>query len=624
MTKISAEKRMRERGQVLLTGVLALIILLFAAFFLFDVQNIIRGKVKAQTGVDSAALVGANWQRHTLNVLGELNLVKATTVLLSDNLFGIGADKNSFLYVGDGDVNEFNRVDAEQRQGKLRKASDLVSQLQMRTMFIVPMIGFGAAQQAAKNNGVNYNSDFGEAVLYQRNLENGFSDVGDLYRRYREDDYCVRNLYGFPWYKSYTTAMDQILMNDGGTPKGVAVLPNGVFMNQPRIRSDSPMGSWLGRKEFYYALQGADWCYLKNFLDQFSGANPQKWWGTLTVELDNSFPMESEFLPVGVELRSADTGHSYIKSLNTSDTLEKLDLSWKPQDQRLNQIFQEWKDPQYDSSGKPVSGSDIDRKLNPLTAIDWAFFRISPSNDHDFAFWEDYSSEKIDRWNNYLDGTLRTETAYRSGAISRMDIVETPVSLMSTLGGSRTDENKATVADAFRGVGGASAGSIGRTLSRERSVEQVMRYSIPKTYTYAVAKPFGTLSVNGKLEPPFHSGIVLPVFDRSALVPVALEDPGRNMLADFLWYRFLIEYIPALGKVSRVDDVAASLKSDFDWYHTLLRDRADNADWRNNGTNWLYTATAWDEDGNATYWNYSNCNYWPSGGGSPGGPSVLH
>ena len=83
-------KRNGESGQVLLIGMIAMIIILLAVFLLFDLGNVIRAKVKAQNAVDAAALVGANWQRHTLNLVGELNLVKATTVLISDDLFESG------------------------------------------------------------------------------------------------------------------------------------------------------------------------------------------------------------------------------------------------------------------------------------------------------------------------------------------------------------------------------------------------------------------------------------------------------------------------------------------------------------------------------------------------------
>ena len=72
-----------ESGQVLILAVVALILVIIAILLLFDVQTVIRGKVKAQNGVDAAALTGAEWQKHSLNMIGELNLVRAAGTRLA-------------------------------------------------------------------------------------------------------------------------------------------------------------------------------------------------------------------------------------------------------------------------------------------------------------------------------------------------------------------------------------------------------------------------------------------------------------------------------------------------------------------------------------------------------------
>lgn len=70
-----------QGGQVLSFAIIAMVAILIAILFLFDVHTVIRGKIKGQSAVDAAALAGATWQMHTLNLIGELNLIKATTVL---------------------------------------------------------------------------------------------------------------------------------------------------------------------------------------------------------------------------------------------------------------------------------------------------------------------------------------------------------------------------------------------------------------------------------------------------------------------------------------------------------------------------------------------------------------
>ena len=60
MPGFSRRKRRRAGGQVLLLAVLAMIILVIAVMVLFDVQRIIRGKIRVMSGIDAAALTGAD------------------------------------------------------------------------------------------------------------------------------------------------------------------------------------------------------------------------------------------------------------------------------------------------------------------------------------------------------------------------------------------------------------------------------------------------------------------------------------------------------------------------------------------------------------------------------------
>ena len=99
MRKTFRKKNRRSRGQVLILAVLAIVILAVAILVLFDIQRIMRGKIRVMSGVDAAALTGAQWQKHTLNLMGELNLVKACQVLISDSIYGIGGNPDDFMKV---------------------------------------------------------------------------------------------------------------------------------------------------------------------------------------------------------------------------------------------------------------------------------------------------------------------------------------------------------------------------------------------------------------------------------------------------------------------------------------------------------------------------------------------
>ena len=108
--------------------------------------------------------------------------------------------------------------------------------------------------------------------------------------------------------------------------------------------------------------------------------------------------------------------------------------------------------------------------------------------------------------------------------------------------------------------------------------------------------------------------MVLPVFSETALIPVALENPGMNPLANYNWYLYLLNYMPELGKANSLDQIPQNLQSQFRTYHNLLK-KADNPSWRQFGIDWLERPLAYDVDGNVTVRQKDRCNYWPSGDG---------
>jgi Flp pilus assembly protein TadG len=114
--KIDKSSSINEKGQTLIVAVLAIIVLFLAALFLFDLQSIIRVKVKTQTAADAAALAGAKAQVQSLNLIGEINIIKACTVLVAD----------------------FASGDAEEQ---LQAASANLTEMQCRITFVGPLLG---------------------------------------------------------------------------------------------------------------------------------------------------------------------------------------------------------------------------------------------------------------------------------------------------------------------------------------------------------------------------------------------------------------------------------------------------------------------------------------------------
>ena len=222
MPGFSRRKRRRAGGQVLLLAVLAMIILVIAIMVLFDVQRIIRGKIRVMSGIDAAALTGAEWQKHTLNIIGELNLIKACTVLISDSIYGIGGNPENYMKVN---IPE-NATEAEiaaaiekarEELAKLKKAADMLTEMQVRVSFVGPLIGFGAAQQAAKNNGLPHNRNCNEYLI-------------DFYHLIMDDDIygnpelVPQKYYNYAWRYPYA-AMVQALVGslDPNNATGIAV-----------------------------------------------------------------------------------------------------------------------------------------------------------------------------------------------------------------------------------------------------------------------------------------------------------------------------------------------------------------------------------------------------------------
>jgi hypothetical protein len=195
-----------ESGQVLIIGIMTVLVLLIAIIFLYDLHSIIRVKVKAQTAADAAALTAANWQRHSLNLIGELNLVKACTVLVSD-IVPFGDDSPEGMTTSSG----------------------ILTEMQTRVSFVGPMIGLGAAQQAAKNNGMNNVPHFTNVV--NEHIGNLLND--DYYGAEVGINQVIEN---YSWRTPYIQMVEAANAGQGG----IAAAPNVDFASIPDVNP-----SWL-------------------------------------------------------------------------------------------------------------------------------------------------------------------------------------------------------------------------------------------------------------------------------------------------------------------------------------------------------------------------------------------
>lgn len=545
----------REKGQTLILALIFVVILLLAIIFLFDLHSIIRVKVKAQTAADAAALTAANWQMHSLNLIGELNLVKACTVLVSD-------------------IPPFGDDTPE----GLTESSEILTEMQARVSFVGPLIGVGAAQQAAKNNGMN------PVNQYTTMLSNHISEL------YNDDYYgeeaVPQEVEGYAWRTPYIEMVETIgsVIGQGG----VAACPNVEYARLPEVTPE-----WLMDLQLYYAISAEYWCYwrLRDILKNFSFDG--KWWD---IEIDENadFPEESEYIPLYVEYTDAGdmeafaSAESYLNELAAERGLTVSD--------------------QYDAD-EPEDTDDIN---NPFPYLKWCVYKSQ--------WWTEVPSEE---WTDatYLRSELKPEYIY-GGAVAKMTCeAEPPV-----------------VSDSY----------AVHSLASERLITAQTASSSSVTSS-ALAKPLGSL---GDGLPPYLAVMVLPVFDKVRIIPVAMQNPtGEYDPCDVDLFN-LLEFLKWADEVDDLSNPGSSPPAGTEEYLACLQNLND-VTWRSQGYNrsysetiptepydsetnpsgagWLQMAYEYEYDGEGEpvailETNEDTCDDWVEGTG-PGqrdGPSVLH
>lgn len=617
-------QRSRERGQVLILAVLAMVILTTAVLVLFDVQRIMRGKIKVMSGIDAAALTGAAWQKNSLNLIGELNLVKACDVLISDALYGIGGNPDDYMklqLLQNPTPAEIEAAVEKARQelAQLKNSADMLTEMQVRTAFVGPLIGFGAAQQAAKNNGLpsNYNCNQYLIDLY-----------GEIHNpeTYGNPAIAPQIYYGYSWRMPYAAMIQEILGGlDAASATGAAVGTSVRHIGMPRLYTDPPTKpnfiAYLQMRIIFDAIAANDWCMLQALLDaDYSG----KWWGSIKVDRNEEFLGGSEILPIHVNYV---TGQQVYDFANDAGYLDDAVKRKKGRDSLLVKLSGHYNDLDPVSSNGELNPDDADLKFNPLPSITWAVFGEQ---------WRSYGNAGIssDDWEKYLRSGFREGMDYYSGALSYFS-VSVP---------NRTLTRNTNPAEALRRQTAAS--DNGNPLWRrmgwyaDRAARAQRRSSTVGIRFSATAKPFGILKAqDGSVHHPFAAAMVLPVFTQTALIPVALERSYGTAMDDRAWILYLTEFLPALGMSDTLEDAQRYMKPEHyqtvkdAGYIDLIRKLADPA-WRAEGIRWLNSEATgydkYDEYGNfighvTQTLNRDHCLDWGSGGGGyRTGPGELH
>ncbi len=344
-----------QSGQVMVFSIILLIVLALGALFLFDMHSSIRGKVKAQTASEAAALSMAKWQKESLNIIGELNLMKACEVLTTEV-----ADP---LVSRTSEMTDYEWLEA---------ASKLISNAQVRVSFAGPIIGVGAAQVAAINNGINPDPEI------QADFDRLINEIDD------EIKYPVNEYEGYAWKEPFKAMLIAVRNT------GCAVRPNGITVGIGDIQP-----GYLAIESFYDAILFEFWCHpsLKSLLMQNN--LPPDWWHPEYDEL--AFPGESNLATLYVAF-----GNSYFYNAANDNILE-----------RLKEMAAA------DPRGWTVQFADPNGSMLP--PLQWCRYdegkweNVPTTDDYNVTQWNDWQT----KWNPWMAAALRPEFMY-NGAVSKV------------------------------------------------------------------------------------------------------------------------------------------------------------------------------------------------------------
>lgn len=308
------KNRSRSKGQVLLLGVAVLVVLLICSLLLFDLHNAIRAKIKVETAQQASALAGSQWQVAGLNMIGELNIAKACTLMLDED-----SEIEATPFVPPENSQELSPESLEYLKKKHRLNSRVrtLNEAQSRVSFILPLLGFAAVQQTAKQNGMGIMDGEGKnensVLRYYFDVELPAHDHRDM------------AIQGYFWYEPYRRLLGSIL------DQKVVVRCNARISEMPEvwsnregsllIKSHSPAdySVLLSDKSLYNAIEMNNFCHWQLRAIAKAGVYLDSPWWKITY-IPGGFIGQSEILPLGVKYgRGVDIAsmqESYLRGIS--------------------------------------------------------------------------------------------------------------------------------------------------------------------------------------------------------------------------------------------------------------------------------------------------------------------
>ncbi len=225
----------RKSGQAIIFLMVVMVIGLLAVVWNFDLHRVISAKLRMRNAGDAAAMAGARWQGHTLNMIGDLNLIQAAIMSTS-------YDEDPLT----GAIEFFTPDEAFE-----------LHELRQRLEFVGPLAAFAVAQQTAFNNG----------ALPDPELATNLVVFADWLR----DEISLE-----PYPEAFDEYAD--VLQDLAF-RGAAVSSYGIA-NLPRNHP-------LVQEGFYAAIAEALvgwWCPMRNYEYELEDYEDFESWGKLSVE----------------------------------------------------------------------------------------------------------------------------------------------------------------------------------------------------------------------------------------------------------------------------------------------------------------------------------------------------
>ncbi|MBR2910187.1 MAG: hypothetical protein IKC05_01125 [Lentisphaeria bacterium] len=546
--------RNSESGQVLLAGIIMMTILIMCILYMFDVHNVLRGKIKLETGQQAAALTGASWHRNSLNLIGEINIFKACSALLEgeEHWNNPLPEKPKEKEPPPAGTTDRVRYDAQmyRRRKALQGRIDLLTEMQTRVSFIGPLIGFASAQQAAAANGLPRASrqaleSYLQRVLTSYRYSSQFGGAQDVINNYR-------------WRDPYITLLSEISAN------GVAVYPN---VRAARAPITTP--AVLALEQFYLDI-------LRHSEEIASGDPPEQstWIDTLReMALDhntwndahfdgkwwhidftlNKFPDESEIFSIGV--RNGFSQYSGYSSYDDNENAVSRHIY------ELAKNNPEIRDNLYRTS------ADLPGQVN----MKWFCYDESWYPEYYRAAAVDYDANHYDYWFNRQALRQKVKSQY---------IYEGPAAYVES-----SDVSISRV------VRQTAQRSVSNPL-RERAQSHVVigPKHAQKSYNENYAtdfRPGGIAKTLGELangNPPTAIPLVMPVFDKVVLMPTYMPIPyGFSVLRDY--QSMLDDFLNWLAAENSIKNPSRPLPEGGEYYLDLLKQLLNRKTFLNYGFN---------------------------------------